>query len=596
MKIQMKKWTMGVCVILAGVIGWSNPSKAASDITMVQVEATYNQTEARKMFSMINEFRTSKTDAWYWDWDDTTKVVCNTDEDFMIGTLEYDYDLEAIAMQRAAEIAFNWNKDHIRPNGEGCTTVSVNGAHANGENIAMGVKSASGAFDLWKETNEKYAGQGHRRNMLNAGYQSVGIGYAEVNGVGCWVQEFSRKTYNTDGKVDRDGTQQVGVEVKKSLVKQLNLIPERTAMSVLIGDETALPTLDIQLQSKSTWERVGFIPVQIEYKWKIEDSNVARIEDGKLIGVREGVTKLTTTIMDKPVSVTVNVLKEKEKAHKYDTGEILQQPLCGSKGRIRYTCTICGYTYEETLRELGHDWEETIIKQPTCSEYGTVHRVCRREGCGADYTENAIRPTGNHTIVIDPAVPATATATGLTDGSHCSVCGKIFKYREMVPKLTAPSDTHSGNDKTSQNQTSTTENESTTDSSQYSDVEDIDTEDLDEDWEEDDYEEYDNLAEVGTVRKTQIVRTKAAKKGFTIRWKRVTKACNGYEVSYSTKKSMKSAKNVRITSDKRSFKVKRLKSQKKYYVRIRTYRIVKVNGVYKRVYSDWSKMKMVRTQ
>lgn len=575
--------------------------KDPNDYVTVKVDAAYNQTEARTMFSMINEFRTSKTDAWYWDWDDTTKVVCNTDEDFMIGTLEYDYDLEAIAMQRAAEIAFNWNKDHIRPNGEGCTTVSVNGAHANGENIAMGTKSASGAFYLWKETNEKYAGQGHRRNMLNAAFQSVGIGYAEVNGVGCWVQEFSRETYNTDGKVNRDGAQQVDVEVKKSFVKQLNLTPERTAMSVLIGDETALPTLDIQLQLKNTWEGVGFIPVQVEYEWKTENSNIARIEDGKLIGVKEGVTKLTTTIIDKPVSVTVNVLKEEEKEHKYDTGEILQQPLCGSKGKIRYTCTICGYTYEDTLPELGHDWEETIIKQPTCSEYGTVHRVCRREGCGADYTENAIRPTGNHTIVIDPAVPATVTSTGLTEGSHCSVCGKIFKYREVVPKLTAPSGAHSGNDQTSQNQTSTTESEATTNSSQYSDVEDIDAEDWDEDWEEEDaqegdYEEYDSLAEVETVRKTQITKTNAVKKGFTVRWKGIVRACNGYEVSYSTKKNMKGAKNVRIAPDKKSFKAKRLKAKKKYYVRIRAYRIVKVNGTYKRVYSAWSKIKTVRTK
>ena len=203
--------------------------------------------------------------------------------------------------------------------------------------------------------------------------------------------------------------------------------------------------------------------------------------------------------------------------------------------------------------------------------------------------------------MVDPAVPATATTTGLTEGSHCSVCGKIFKYQEVVPKLTAPSSTHSGNDQTSQNQTLTTGSETTANSSQYSDVEDINTEDWDEDWEEEDvqegdYEEYDSLAEVEAVRKTQIIKIKDAKKGFTVRWKGIAKVCNGYEISYSTKKNMKGAKNVRLAPDKKSFKAKRLKSKKKYYVRIRTYRIVKVNGTYKRVYSAWSKIKTVRTK
>ena len=60
----MKKWALCVCMVLAGTIGWSYPSKAANDTTMVQVEAIYGQTEARRMGQMINDFRTSTTDAW----------------------------------------------------------------------------------------------------------------------------------------------------------------------------------------------------------------------------------------------------------------------------------------------------------------------------------------------------------------------------------------------------------------------------------------------------------------------------------------------------------------------------------------------------
>ncbi len=40
-----------------------------------------------------------------------------------------------------------------------------------------------------------------------------------------------------------------------------------------------------------------------------------------------------------------------------------------------------------------------------------------------------------HTIVTDPAVAATETATGLTEGSHCTVCGEIIVAQEVVPTL-----------------------------------------------------------------------------------------------------------------------------------------------------------------
>ena len=53
-----------------------------------------------------------------------------------------------------------------------------------------------------------------------------------------------------------------------------------------------------------------------------------------------------------------------------------------------------------------------------------------------------------------------------------------------------------------------------------------------------------------------------------------------------------------INNDTKKVKldVTKLKSKKKYYIRIRTYKTVKVNGKSKKIYSGWSKVKAVTTK
>ena len=50
----------------------------------------------------------------------------------------------------------------------------------------------------------------------------------------------------------------------------------------------------------------------------------------------------------------------------------------------------------------------------------------------ADETITAVFTEG-HNVVVDPAVPATCTEDGLTEGSHCSVCGEIIVAQQVIP-------------------------------------------------------------------------------------------------------------------------------------------------------------------
>lgn len=94
-------------------------------------------------------------------------------------------------------------------------------------------------------------------------------------------------------------------------------------------------------------------------------------------------------------------------------------------------------------------------------------------------------------------------------------------------------------------------------------------------------------------KKTSIKKLKKGKKSITILWAK-SAGVKGYQIQLATdKKFKKNKKIVTIKKQKTTKKtVKKLKSKKKYFVRVRTYKTV--NG--KKVYSSWSKIKSVKTK
>lgn len=96
-------------------------------------------------------------------------------------------DLTAVAQLRAKETVTLFS--HTRPNGTSCFTalgeygVSYRGA---GENIAYGQRSPEEVMEGWMNSS------GHRANILNANFTSIGVGYYQAaNGVKYWSQMFT---------------------------------------------------------------------------------------------------------------------------------------------------------------------------------------------------------------------------------------------------------------------------------------------------------------------------------------------------------------------------------------------------------------------
>lgn len=376
------------------------PQKANADeveAVPVSISVKYGQTEARTILDMINEARTNSEHAWYWNKDDTTKTFC-TD----LKKLEYDYDLERVAMKRAAEIALSY--DHERPIGgyawDTYGQENIRYSHA-GENIAADQTTASQVNFDWREDNEPYGGQGHRRNMLSSKFNCVGIGHVYYNGVHYWVEEFAyRPEINTTEVPANDSTQAVSVSVDKTKIKKVDVTFDQDAYSLRIGENTTPAIKETRIDVTKFWSGGrGLAPVLDTPVVSIANSSVASYSNNKLSGLKEGTTNLTATLYGITASGSATVSVHDCKNH-WDTGSITKKPTCTESGEKTYHCTyeengICTATKTEAVKKLGHKYILTKRDAPTCESDGVLHGKCSR--CSKTITkQDAKNPALGH--------------------------------------------------------------------------------------------------------------------------------------------------------------------------------------------------------
>lgn len=96
--------------------------------------------------------------------------------------------------------------------------------------------------------------------------------------------------------------------------------------------------------------------------------------------------------------------------------------------------------------------------------------------------------------------------------------------------------------------------------------------------------------------KTGITGIAGVANGFKVRYKKSGSA-TGYQIQYSTKKNMANAKKVTVKGSSNTLKtIRGLSGKKTYYVRVRTYKKVKISGKTKTFYKSWSAKKSVKTK
>ena len=393
----MKKTKLRLLLLLffiGGLIILPQKAKAA-EIIPVNISVEYGQTEARTILDMINEARTNSEYTWYWNMDDTTKTYC-TD----LKELKYDYDLERVAMKRAAEIALSY--DHERPMGgyawDTYKQENISYRYA-GENIAAGQTTASQVNFGWREDDKTYAGQGHRRNMLSSDYNCVGIGHVYYNRTHYWVEVFAnRPEINTTEIPANDSTETVSVSVDKKKIKTVDVTFDQDAYSLRIGEnitpiitETRIDVVNFSSQGR------GLAPVLDTPVVSIDDSSVASYNNNQLSGLKEGTTNLSATLYGMTASgSTVSVHDCK---NHWDTGKVTKKSTCTEPGEKTFTCSICRQTTKkESVPATGHNYASawTTDIAATCEKTGTESRHCQNENCTATTEQRSIAALGHN--------------------------------------------------------------------------------------------------------------------------------------------------------------------------------------------------------
>ncbi len=307
-------------------------------------------------------------------------------------------------------------------------------------------------------------------------------------------------------------------------------------------------------------------------------------------------------------------------------------------------CSVCGEVIVAQKKIAAHH-TEAVDKAvaATCTKSGlTEGKHCTV--CGeVTVKQNVISATGHKSVTV-PAVAATCTSAGKTAGTKCSACGTVIKAQTTVAakghsyKATVTKATLSANGSTVTKCTTCGYQKSKVAISKINAVTLSKT----------------SLVYNGKVQKPTVTvkdsSGKALKSGtdysvayssgcknvgqytvtvtfkgnysgtkkltfniipkgttvskltsgsqqITVKWKKQATQTTGYEIQYSLKSNMKSSKKVTVAkTGTTSTTIKKLKSGKTYYVRIRTYKTVKVSGKNVKLYSAWSSVKNIKVK
>ena len=372
-----------------------------------------------------------------------------------------DVDLLDNAMYRASELALYFS--HQSP--MGFTAIGTT------ENCALGQKTPQKVVDAWMSDEHKYP-------ILSSDFTAIGIGAVESNGQLHWTQEFLSKVSEEAMQSSyKNGNQINTIKYTTDIVN--NFYPEQELVKIKEKGNSSIVSI---------LKRAVLLPDSVHYV--SSDEKVCTVsKDGKLTGKEAGNATITIYAADSADEYALQTTVQVEVQHNWQSKYTIdKEPTCTENGSQSIHCDVCNTINQDRVRVIkatGHKWSDwEVTKEASETEEGSRRRVCendkthveievipvlahvhkltkteaRKATCTEDGNkeyyvcssckklfadadigkeinkeDTVVKATG-HKVVKDSAVPATTTTTGLSEGSHCSVCGQIIVAQKVIPK------------------------------------------------------------------------------------------------------------------------------------------------------------------
>lgn len=265
---------------------------SAADSTVVSFEVKYMQSDARKMLELINTYRAENG-----NYADSRKA------------LVYDYDLEKVAMQRAAEIAVKFDYDHIRPDGgkylkafeEYGFNISPRGV-MYGENILFGTDNTMPLDKAFSKCCEDSG----LAEIMRGYYSAVGVAHVQMEDkVDFWVQVYASKTKNVEYTAPVDGVREVKVKVSNDLLESIKVDYISGKQNVSVGETTTVPVYipKVKFKGSELKEELELTPLVFESV----DAYV-QASNGTMTGLKEGTGTISANLLGRTYSYDITVL------------------------------------------------------------------------------------------------------------------------------------------------------------------------------------------------------------------------------------------------------------------------------------------------
>lgn len=504
---------------VGGNINWgSSNSILQTDVTTAKKDRTFLGirgsyiTDMQNALDRINAIRKEACDEGIKDPRDESRNL--TSSDYV--PIKWSSDLEYIARIRAAEASVYMQ--HVRLNGYDCFAISSpNGIRSFGEVLAWNnTKKFLQGVEQWYREKADWVGNtdgvtGHYTQMIDP--DNIYVGLATFVNANVRYSTTTAGEFTSQKNLDYSlGTSQTVLDESAgpAIDNCIQTVEVKNAkIAASMAELTGPLAAKNSIQAEFTLTGYGWKMEPLdEVSWTSSDTKTATVDGtGNITGIHEGTADITAAYGNftatKNVQVTghpnIELKNAKEatcstegytgdkickdcgktieagktipkKEHSWDAGKETKAANCTEKGIRTYTCqscsitrtedipalghkavtdaavaatcetdgktegshcSVCGkvLTEQKTVKATGHDWDEgKITKAATCEEKGVKTYTCRT--CKKTRTEDV--PALGHQAVTDAAVAATCETDGKTEGSHCSVCGKVLVKQETV--------------------------------------------------------------------------------------------------------------------------------------------------------------------